>query len=77
MYQVLGRQVTKNKDNTFTVKAEIIDDRIAQTVRFQLYTASSMSELKAAIRADLKTLQDAETDATLSAAIVGVLLVQL
>lgn len=74
-YQALGRAVFRNANNTITVKVEIIDDRTAESVRFQDYVlpaAGFAVALRAAVRADLQALVAAETDATLNAAIVNV-----
>lgn len=74
MYQAIGRAVVKLPNGKFTVKVEIVDDRMGRTVRFESYTVASMSALQAAIALDLNALSSAETDATLSAAVVGVVL---
>jgi hypothetical protein len=76
MYQALGRAVTRNADNSFTVKVEILTAQ-GKTVRVQSYTVRNMAELRAAAKADLDTLVAAEKDATLSAAIVDVLLAEV
>lgn len=77
MYQALGRSVRRNPDNTFTVRVEIIDDRISKSVRFQSYTVSTMQELRAAVTVDLQALRASEQDAALNAAVVDIVIAQL
>lgn len=77
MFQAIGRAATRNPDNTFTVRVELIDDRTNVTVRLQSYTVASKVDLLAAVAADLKALRAAENDAALNAAIVDQLLGQL
>lgn len=75
MYQALGRSVVRNGNGTITVKVEIIDDRTANSVRFQEYVlpaAGFAVALRAAVHADLQTLVANETDAALNAAVVNV-----
>lgn len=77
MYQALGRRVIKNRDGSFTVHVEIVDDRTNTTVRFQDYTARTQDALAVLVRADLDALVASEQDAALSAAFVNVLIAQL
>jgi hypothetical protein len=77
MFQALGRTATRNPDNTFTVRVEIIDDRTDTSVGFRTYTVPSKPVLMTAILTDLQALKAAENDAALNAAIVGQLLAQI
>lgn len=77
MFQALGRTATRNPDNTFTVRVEIIDDRTDTLVGFRTYTVASKQALMQAILSDLQALKAAENDAALNAAIVGQLLAQI
>lgn len=77
MFQAIGRAATRNPDNTFTVRVELIDDRTGGTVRLQSYTVGTKQALLAAILADLQALRAAENDAALNASIVDQLLGQI
>lgn len=75
MYQALGRAVVRNADTTITVKVEVVDDRTGNSVGFRTYTLPTVGfvlALRAAIKADLRAVVAAETDATLNAAVVNV-----
>lgn len=74
MYQAYGRGIQRNRDNTFTVKVEFIDDRSGKQMKVEPYTVQTVPELKLRIKADLQSLKDADQDVTLTAAVVGVLL---
>lgn len=74
MFQAIGRGVKKNADNTFTAKVEFIDERTTKSIRLQPFTVTSIAELRQKVRAELQTLRDNEQDATLNAAIVGIIL---
>lgn len=77
MFQALGRAVTRNPDNTFTVRVEITDDRTGTSVGFRSYTVATKAALMQLILTDLQALKAAENDAALNAAIVGQLLGQI
>lgn len=77
MYQAIGRAVRRNADNTFTVKVEILDDRESgaeKTAGVREWKVSTMTELRQKVKTELETLKAAEQDATLNAAVVGIVL---
>lgn len=71
MFSAIGIAARKNPDGTVTVKVEIRDDRINRPIGQQTYTGATLQAIKAQVRADLQARRDAETDATLTAAVVG------
>lgn len=73
MYSAFGRSATTTPKGTLVVRVEIVDDRTAATVRFETYTGT-LEEIQQAIAKDLQALSASETDATVSAAVVGKLL---
>lgn len=72
-YQAIGRGVRKT-DKGLEVKVEIMDAETSQTVRFQVYDGPSLPAIQQQVKADLDLLVHSDTDAALSAAVVGVLL---
>lgn len=72
-YQAIGRGVRKT-DKGLEIKVELMNAETAQTVRFQTYEGPSLPAIQQQVKADLDLLVTSETDAALSAAVVGVLL---
>lgn len=74
MFTATGLGVRKNSDNTVTIRAQVVDDRDGSVVWTRSYTAATVVAARAAILADLQALKNSETDATLTAAVVGIVL---
>lgn len=72
-YQAIGRGVRRTAKG-LEVKVELMNSETAATVRFQAYDGPSLPAIQQQIKADLDQLVDGETDAALSAAVVGQLL---
>lgn len=73
-YQAIGRSVQRNRDNTFTVKVEFMDERTGRAVQMETYTVEALEALNKYVFKDLQALKDRDHDVALNAAIVGVLL---
>lgn len=72
-YQAIGRGVRKTNKG-LEVKVELMHAESAVTVRFQTYDGPSLQAIQQKVKADLDLLVVGDTDAALSAAVVGVLL---
>lgn len=69
MYQAIGRSVTQQNDG-IVVLLDIVDDKgvLVLTAKF---VGKDLDDVKGQIAAQLKSLQGAVVDATLSQAVVG------
>lgn len=74
-YSAIGVGVTKNADNTITVKAQIRRDEDGKSIEFVTLTGPSIANLKAQLQTAVDAKVDAEKDQALNAAIVGIVLV--
>lgn len=74
MFTATGLGVRKNTDNSITVKVQVTDDRDGRRVYTREYEGATVVAIRALIALDLQALRNAETDATLTAAVVGVVL---
>lgn len=72
-YQAIGRGARRTAKG-LEIKAELMNAETMTTVRFQTYEGPSLPAIQQQIKADLDLLVGNETDAALSAAVVGQLL---
>lgn len=72
-FSAIGRAARRNPNGSIAVKVEIMDTA-GKTVAFRDYTGPTIDAIKALIRTDLDALLVVVDDASLSQAIVGVLL---
>lgn len=71
MFTATGLGVRKNPNLTITVRVQVVDDRTQRVIDTLEYTGPTVVNVIGQIRADLQARANAETDATLTAAVVG------
>lgn len=81
MLRAVGRSVRAHGDGTFTATVAVVDDAptpasTSASPVLRTFQARTLDELKTAVAGDLQRLATAQTDAALSAAIVGIELAQ-
>lgn len=71
MFTATGVSVRRNRDQTITVRVQIVDDRSGRPIEIKEFTGMGVQAVQAAVQEDLRTRQQKEVDTVLESAIVG------